>query len=859
MMTAQQQQSASEVEFRKKSNVVILASAGSGKTYTLVQEYLFSMLGLYEGGEVTSPARLLAVTFTEKAASEMRARLVSLVMQLIRGNIREDIAERLEAMGRALPPEAVLRKQSRALMNAPIVTFHAYCAQLLREHAFAAGMPSNFKLLSPTEEDLLMRRVAEQVVLQAMEQSRFQTTQIVSRWGLHQGAGRLGLVDALLNTYRHMVEHGMSAKDVCVSTSFNDPKEAFQAVKQALFALEGGTPKKTPAAMQKIEDIQTALNQMSVALEEGGEPFIAHAFARLRAAAGGNFANAALRKELVTSIVKLGAALCEQVLYPQGLTVKQLLEQFEENQAIEKDTQGVYGFSDLLVRARRLLRDNLTIREQAKKRFTRILVDEFQDTSPLQEEVVACLAESRSESVTLKPQERAMQRLSLESGALLIVGDPKQSIYGFRGADAHIFEATTDKIALNGQVRRLSVCRRCDPAIVDFVNLVSQATITQGQDGVRFDKEDHMLALSQTATSQVAGAMWQASLEEGDDVRLRVNRMIASQVAELLKTHQPSDIGILVRRIKAAMPLLQLFNDLGIPARVYGGEGFFARQEVVDVLAALRLLVEPEDALAWLTVLRSPFVAISDADLAALYPHRVHELDFYHLLTTIRGNLYTRGVASAVEEFLSQSFYVARLKGVPDKTQQIRNLEKLVVYCAQFTEDPYMVIDQLWGFVDNPPRESLAELDGADGGAIQMMTIHQSKGLEFEVVVLADTWSVQPHDSDEIGFDPDVGLAVTYRSSPIAACAPASTDEKLLAGIGIDRIRKRQKERTESELARLLYVALTRAKKALYIVDAAKEGQRIRSRGVSLHSLLMQAYEQNPGLFEERMPVMSDS
>jgi ATP-dependent exoDNAse (exonuclease V) beta subunit len=164
-----------------------------------------------------------------------------------------------------------------------------------------------------------------------------------------------------------------------------------------------------------------------------------------------------------------------------------------------------------------------------------------------------------------------------------------------------------------------------------------------------------------------------------------------------------------------------------------------------------------------------------------------------------------------------------------------------------------LALQQLWKSILSPPKEGLADVVG--DSAVQIMTIHQSKGLEFPVVILADTASLEPPDAEPILYDTDEGLALSHRGRPIAACAPETSQEKALAPTMVDRVRQAKRKRAERELARLLYVALTRAKERIFFVDT--EGDAGSESRTTLRSLFMRAKMTEGELFSRLMPEES--
>jgi ATP-dependent exoDNAse (exonuclease V) beta subunit len=513
-----------------------------------------------------------------------------------------------------------------------------------------------------------------------------------------------------------------------------------------------------------------------------------------------------------------------------------------------------------------------------KSAYARILVDEYQDTSPVQEDVVALLAEAQRPSPELiryppiapsaadaGSRTSALERVELEEGKLFLVGDPKQSIYGFRGADAAVFTRALRYVAgtaaggTSGR-RSLSASRRSLRPIVDLASFVAAQTLPRGPYGVPAELIEPMSALRGGVGA--AGEHWRvAPTPEGETPTRKLPPheqeclVIARRLSSLFDAGElkPADVCVLVRRGKAAPAVGRALARAGIAAHVIGGDGFWTRPEISDVVSALALAADPTDPLAVLTVLRAPLVCATDDDILALHEAlraeqatsdgprsggRARQLGwadvarlasstgfdttlrervraFDAALVTMRRRLHEESLARAVDCVLDDLHYAAACAVEHDGRLRLRNLEKLRAMAAKRRRDPFAALARFTEAIDDPPPEPLAQLAGDRLDAVRVMTIHQSKGLEFPVVVLADAGAGLRGESDDLAFEGTYGLAVTARGRPIAACLPRQRKGPLTA---IQRVRQRLKERSEAELARLLYVAMTRARDRLYFV-----------------------------------------
>ena len=877
-------------------NVVVLASAGTGKTWTLVQEYLLTLLGLVD--ETSAPCRpdeLLAITFTDKAAAEMRARVQAQLAQLIYDPAQHGIV-RASALrlGRALPDARSLEALRRMLPHAPVGTFHAFCGRLLREHAFAAGLDPDFAILQPDDERRLLLEVAESVVLDALAQQDAVAADLVARIALRGLWERAGLVEALAAVWTTLAERGLDPAGLPLTAPVLGVDDAVHQLQGALEALrvgaagqsgqsgqfgQSGSAVRVGSVAQHLEAFMRVRAAPTGALEDE-ETAVARSFVDLRDAAAGNWGGtslAELRRGVVDAIDALGASLVDHFTADLAPGVRDLLVELDERQRREKDERGVLGFGDMLVRARDLLRDDKSVRARVKSRFVRVFVDEYQDTSPVQEQILALLLEdkSRGDALGIGPP---LPQLRIPAGRAFLVGDPKQGIYGFRGADEEVFARALDGLARSatGELLGLRQSRRSTAGVCAFVNLVGASTLPSYA-------EEALTPLLDDEIAGTAGERWRlpASPMQGPSGRvlpavereaLTVARRLRSLVDE--GRHRPRDVAVLVRRGRACVPVGRALARLGVPARVIGGDGFFVRPEVLDIVSALALVVDPGDELAVWAVLRSPLVAVPDDQILALYEAlpdlrgglswprvvqaagddlvqpdvRARVRAFDALLGSIRARLVEQPLTAALDALLDQGGYAAAAAVESDGILRLRHLEKLRALCVGPLGEGLNRISRLLAALDDPPPEPVLYGEIGDD-AVSVMTIHQAKGLEFAAVVLADASSSLRVDSADILFDPAAGLAVSPRGRPVARCAPKPSSIGPVPALA--RVRRARRQRDERELARLLYVALTRAKQAVYIVGEPK-----KTASSSLLSLIEGARARGEAAFDVLLPTV---
>ncbi|MBH1988827.1 MAG: UvrD-helicase domain-containing protein [Myxococcaceae bacterium] len=730
------------------SNRIVVAGAGTGKTYTLVETYL-EALRRYR------PHEILAITFTQKAASEMKARVITRVKEL-----------QIPANG---------------LLSAPISTFHALCSQIVSKHF------GNFTLLAPNDDHRLCCEIAENTILQQLDESPLEIGSLIARFNLRGSRENPGLSKILVHILQQIEESGQDPQKLPSLPARRSFDTLLDHLRQALNAFKQNQTVRQPTAL-RLESIEKAY-QALIACSLDDEIAISACYRDFRELLSGRFGNDELRQALVEATVELGSALCCHHTKPDLLSLSQLIACYSQNLRRHKVEQRSFGFSDLLVLARDYLQEHPT-------QHKIVLVDEYQDTSPIQEQLVSLLSKS-------KP--------------LFVVGDPKQSIYGFRGADASVFHR------VQGTRDTLQKSYRSQSKILEFVNLIAASSLKEFE-------TDEMLLPHRPALDN-AGAIWKQNWVD--------------RVSEVVSHRQPKDLTILVRRIKAARPLLEALNSAGIPARIFGGEGFYERQEIADLAAALMVLLEPFHPLARLILMRSPLWPCTDADLLEW-----HQKSLPPVFDTLRQSLGVLRVCELLDQLIEQTNYLEAIARESDADQRYANIQKLRLMFIDSQQNYDEKIRLLWKNIGEIPKESLAEVFDERENCINIMTIHQSKGLEFPVVILADLNSTEPSNLDSILYNPSFGLAVSHKNRPIALCAPKSSEEKKRFPTPIDWVRQIKRAQAEEEQPRLLYVALTRAKEAIYILDPEQP-----DRGPCLMRLIQRARNRNPELFDELLPA----
>jgi ATP-dependent helicase/nuclease subunit A len=825
-------------------NVALEASAGTGKTRVLVDRYV----NLLKAG--VDPANVLAITFTRKAAAEMRERIV--------GTLR-GAAERGE-----IPPARWRELRDRA-GDIAVSTIDAFCLSLLREFPLEADLDPGFAIADDTEVPRLIDESLDRALRVCRDVARDDANVALVFAQLGDRRARAGLA-ALLN--RRIVAPRVLSAYLAKGPRDLDVNSASRAAADRLldvFAeMTGGLERFLDTG--PLDPPFRLLARALRALDSAGPPAVHAAFVRARE----HFLTqdgeprsklpqpqAAFITEVDwrahrSLVVGHAPAVKEAWLrYKRDLNVlvsRGIWRMFQIADAEYRRTleaHAVLDFSDVLLRALDLLRqmeEFAQSRYRLESRYHHVLVDEFQDTSRAQWELVSLLIQSWGEGLGLA-----------HSGPLppsiFIVGDRKQSIYGFRDADVAVLQEASrhlDLLRPGGDVRRsISRSFRSVPALLAFVNDVCQDVDKAGsrRDAFTYEEQDRFpIDGRQPGSDDALGAVLAATPDACADITAdEIQRLIASAATVrdrdtgVRRAVRPGDIAILFRTRESHRAFEDALERRGIPSYVYKGLGFFDADEIKDVLALLWYLADPQSGLRAAAFLRSRFVKISDEGLRRLAPElarvlgsadsaaarsRLDAADAAALAAACEATARWRALVDRLppgdllDRILHESAYAAEMRG-PRFQQARENLKKLRALVRRIQNRGYITLGRIAAYLDRLAvgDEANASIDARD--AVNLMTVHAAKGLEFPIVFLVNLARGTANRRDPIRVDADPD-----GESPSVAVGDYQSDAD-------EDERGREREETK----RLLYVALTRARDRLYLGSILEEGRLQPGRG----------------------------
>jgi ATP-dependent helicase/nuclease subunit A len=833
-----------------RHHVVLEASAGTGKTSVLVTRYI----NLLTAG--VEPAHILAITFTRKAAAEMRERIV--------GELR-DSATRSE---RDRVRWAALRDR---LGDIAISTIDAFCLSLLREFPLEADIDPGFDLADETE----VPRLAEEALDRALR--------IIV--GLAKGDPDVALVLAQLGTARAreglaaLLERRVVACDALDRFLSRGPRDltarivcrrSAVALEDALRAVPGGLDRFLDDGPAGHPRYQLFLREVSRLRGDDAHPdaAIRGMFDRIAAHFLTNDGRARRTGTTVPPYKaehypsKDAARRHREALFQVAPHVERVVFAFNRdlNVVLSRGVRRMFGvalaeyrrsleersvldFPDVLERALALLRqmDEFSqSRFRLESRYHHVLVDEFQDTSRAQWELISLLVQAWGEGLGLATDP-----------SIFIVGDRKQSIYRFRDADASILQEAGRRIEhlrpASNPRRSITRSFRAVPDLLEFVNElfsdmsqsgVDRATFTYGGDD-RFPVDPRTGSVERRHGPALGLAAAETPEECAAAVASEVRRILGEESVRDRKTGvpraaRPGDIAILFRSRASHREFERELERGGIPTYVYKGLGFFDADEIKDVTALVRFLANPSSDLRAAAFLRSRFVRLSDAGLARLAPRLAAALtdavrpqpaadldpEDQVVLDHVRARLgsWLARVdrvppADLIEQILTDSAYAYELRG-SRRAQAWENLKKMRSLVRRIQNRGYATLTRIADHIDSLTAgdESNAVVEALD--AVNLMTVHAAKGLEFPIVFV-------------------VNLAKGASGPPRPIRVIVGDDDEVSVGVGpfVSEIEEADRGREKDETRRLLYVALTRARDRLYLSSALKEGVLVPGRG----------------------------
>ena len=850
-------------------DLLVSAAAGSGKTATLTERIIRSLTDSDTPADIS---KMLVVTFTRAAASDLRQKI-------------------FKALSKALasdPQNVRLSTQLVKLENAKICTIDSFYFDVLREFSSNVGLMQGFRIADTAEINLLSKETMEKVISDFYDKDTDSFSRFAECFVGIRGMSRLS--DVLLSLYSHV-----SAYPEGLDFLKHSAENCFAGAELDFFSTNYGKVLKNDT-VDRIEYYVSQLEEATSAIMLDDDlskkylpsfsydlSFCKDLLTALKKVDGYD----AARKHLATySPIKLGTARpatefslevkeirtkiskAIPVLYSKSFVLSQdeissvmcetaritlilheLLSAFDKDFFSEKLNRSVLGFDDIRRLVLKLFIDSegnpTEVARLVSERYTDIYIDEYQDVDRVQDKIFAAISKDHNR---------------------FMVGDIKQSIYGFRGAEPSVFasyrksfppHASDDAKGATCESIFMSENFRCDENVIKFTNHVCSYLFSLVSESIGYTKEDDLIfaknnSVENYISPKVELAVIVPPLDEDSDYKSSADnnraaeaRYIANEVSRLLENGRkadstkilPSDIAIMFRSGKMKEHLCRAFDEAGIEYCGAEDSKYFESPDVLLILSLLNVIDNPHRDIHLAATLRSPLFDFTLDDLALLRASKPSEYSLYDALrdysTEREGELADKCRAFENELFMWRDMTLSLpVDGLLKNIYASRrfsaaglfasdNLTLLYEYARRFESGSFK---GLYNFIEyiNKLIADGTTIDTGDGAAAQnkvtFMTIHHSKGLEYPVCFLSGTSTEFNRNEfkDSLLFDADIGIAM-----------------KLADNTGFARLNTPLREAIASKITsnngeeemRVLYVALTRARERLYITGYTKKSE----------------------------------
>jgi ATP-dependent exoDNAse (exonuclease V) beta subunit len=799
------------------------AAAGTGKTTLLISRLLSIVRSGVELKDVA------AITFTEKAAAELQWKLRR---ELEKG--RRDPAE---------PARGLYAGALEQLDTASISTIHAFAAALLRERPVEARIDPGFELLEEMGSQILFDEVWQEWKQRQLQGAsavvkRLLALEISLDWAIKPVAVKLyenrdlALLDTpappawRIHDVWEQIGAGAARLDALRRFCSNPGDKGYCQVEELLRLVH-----ETPAG--ELDRERALFLDFKVDARLGNQNYWKPA-ARCKEL---KRVFAELQELGAAAAVDLGASLTAGVL----AWLKDFLRELEK----AKNARGALDFQDLLLKARDLVRDHAEVRRHFQRRFRYLLVDEFQDTDPLQAELVFLLAGEEEDRPAGDGRPPADWRtIALAPDKLFLVGDPKQSIYRFRRADIQLYEQAKQRLGARHPPLVIQQNFRSSPSLLRAVNELFAPQMIRDEYQAGYvplePSPDHRdpgpaLAVLLPPSTYEPGTVDDYLTTEAEQVARLVRRLcdardgpvkVRDKASQQPRPPEYGDIAVLLPINDSLRYYDRALRTADVPLQIDAGRQFYVRRETRALLSVLAAVDNPEDSIAVAAALRSPFFGLSDEDLL-LHHQAQGSFNYLHRsappesavtssLAQLRRWHQLRATASLsrlVHTILDETSVLPFFVLLPGGEQAVANLLRLAELARRFETQPGACLRSFAAWLEQRAAAEAAEADvvlgDEEANALHLLTIHKAKGLEFPIVVLAGMACNRRSAKPPVLLDhgrQEIGICFNH-------CKTRNYDE----------LAEKEEKRAEAEDLRLFYVAATRARDCLVIPHLAPQ------------------------------------
>ena len=874
----EQKKTAEQIEaiYTAGQNILVSASAGSGKTFVMAERILDQ---LTRGVEIS---QLFISTFTVKAATELKERLEKKISQQIQETDDVDLKQHL---GRQLAD----------LPNAAIGTMDSFTQKFLGKHGYLIDIAPNFRILQNESEQLLLKNEVFRQVFEDHYQSenKEKFSRLVKNFA-GRGKDERGLRQQVYKIYDFL--QSTSSPQKWLNESFlkgfeeadfaNEKDKLTEQIKQALWDLESffryhldNDAKEFPKAAY-LENVQLILDEIGSLNQESDSQAYQAVLSRVVAISkeknGRALANSSRKADLKTladaynderkaQFAKLGQ-LADQITildyqeryhedtWELAKTFQNFMSDFVEAYRERKRQENAFEFADISHYTIEILENFPQVREAYQERFHEVMVDEYQDTNHIQERMLELLSNGHNR---------------------FMVGDIKQSIYRFRQADPQIFNEEFQRYAQNPQEGKLILLKenfRSSSEVLSATNDVFARLMDQEVGEINYDSM-HQLVFANTkltpnSENKAEFLLYDKNESEQEEEESQAETKLTGEmrlvVKEILKLHQEKgvafkEIALLTSSRSRNDQILLALSEYGIPVKTDGEQNNYLQSlEVQVMLDTLRVIHNPLQDYALVALMKSPMFSFDEDELARLSLQKAEDKvqenlfeklvnahkqaasqkelihtelaeklsQFMDILDSWRLYAKTHTLYDLIWKIYNDRFYYDYVGALPNGPARQANLYALALRADQFEKSNFKGLSRFIRMIDQvlDAQHDLASVAVAPPkDAVELMTIHKSKGLEFPYVFILNMdqdFNKQDSMSDVI-LSRQNGLGVKYIAKVETRAVEAHYPKTIKLSIPSLTYTQNEKElqlASYSEQMRLLYVAMTRAEKKLYLV-----------------------------------------
>ncbi|MDR1073842.1 MAG: UvrD-helicase domain-containing protein [Treponema sp.] len=865
-------------------NAAVSAGAGSGKTTVLAERYV--RLVTERGFKVNE---VLTLTFTRKAAAEMRERIFT----------------RLSASDHSLAKEALAQFD-----QARISTLDSFCSSLVRGASYRYGIAGDFRV-----DDKELAAIAEETAIEIIMRERnnagkiktisrlvssrsFET--IVKDLFADLAAAAFSLVkqDEYAALAQKQIDVVLRETKSCVSaingccqkiSSLDDTKSKSETIRKAKEAARKTIPIPPDEDFNKeylarlIETGDFFASSKSYTTPKSGvkdEALIELREITVGEASGsdGGAYGAAGLKDAAKKLIVLAKTL---QFREDILVTGEILDAYKEKFIEKKRQTGLLSFHDTLEMSVDILLNDLGLRNFYKRRIKAVMIDEFQDNNELQKQLLYLLSEKDDAGAAGSPPETS----GLNPSKLFFVGDEKQSIYRFRGADVAVFRGLSGELQQNSCIS-LNTNYRSTPELVKFFNMIFPAIFGHAKE--KFEAE---FSPVESTPHKKASAIKPVEIyvqetkrgekdaQDGGGEKITKDLSEALCVAERIVKGVESgsfafqDVAVLFRSTSRQNEYERVFREAGIPFVAADPRGVYAEAPANDFYAILRLALHPLDRNAYATVLRSPFVKLGDESVFRIllehpdapFPDDCSEFLFAndaerarfdhgkHVFDELKARMDIKSISSILTFLWYETGYRAFMlfhEETRPNAGHFAYLYNLALDADQRQLSVSAFLNELAPLVGTTAKTETGEVPDVENEAL-FLTVHKSKGLEFPVVVLAGAGGAGQGDRNNAPY---------YLSKEFGPIINMKSDTQGRNEAAVNYFYEKEKEhiqkQEEAEIKRLFYVAATRAERNLFIFGSRAITAKLEQK---LEHTLAEGGEDNRVETLVKLPSPSDS